>query len=840
MDSPSRRSSLMLVALMTMMVFTHSAGATITPDANDLVIDSALILAMDSDSKKDHPVIIQFSVEVDSQIQAFLVGIGVSFEHQSDLLNGGLARMSSKQIAHLSHHPEIRFLELDRPLQTFYLDEPIRTPDHIMMHETTHVTNATTAWSRAIIQRDGSVKLTDTGAFAEWDGDGTTAVDLDTGVDAEHPDFDYAGPWNGDKVIYLAKLDPAGWTETKNSDTSSGHGTHVGGTIAGNGDVSGGRRLGTAKGAQLVALGAGDLVSIYGGVQGLEWVYDHSRPGNNQNNIRVVSNSWGTDGDYAPQNAITTLTDALTFDNGVAVIFAASNSGGSGSESDSDLRTNIYANTPSAISIAALTHDGTAVTSFSSRGWMSQQHTWPDLGAPGRDIWATAPRRTAIDASTRTQGDLYYMAISGTSMATPHIGGIATLLIDAAPSLGVADYHREDHDEGISLVTGSESQGLQMEDWDTANETRIHEVELIMELTSKYIPNSCEDGNDEDSCNDVPTNESCYVSRTGKCHDWRVGHGLVDVDEALGLARTLELMRDTDGDGFVDDTRPTVWDAYEQYQNIMKTVEIPLSTDRLVHTWKGEWSHFNNGPSGTFGTYSTDDRHYTYIPNGTTRLDVVFEVVQRTLENGDIGQHSLTIDIGENGENDAGTGNRNGDVVSYSIDIDESQWNQFAEFDVIGNGITLLPITSIDDEFYEPLFAYTVSASLTIDVSSPVVVEVIQRPDGYTDLDPTTPSDMYDPANSGNLKMIRGVYDESEISLYEETILSETESSILLYLLITILVIFTSGATALFVTRYANPSDDDFDYIDSNDLEAEGAVLEADLVSVGALSAGDD
>ena len=220
-----------------------------------------------------------------------------------------------------------------------------------------------------------------------------------------------------------------------------------------------------------MALGTGDGVSIFAAEQGLEWVYEHSRPGNNPNNIRVVSNSWGTDGDYNPQGAIATITDALTFENGVAVIFAASNSGGSGAEDDSDLRTNVYANTPSAISIAALTHEGTAVTSFSSRGWMSQQHTWPDLGAPGRDIWATAPRRTAIDASTRTQGDLYYMSISGTSMATPHIGGIATLLIDAAPSLGVADYHRDDHDEGTSLVTGSDAQGLQMEDWLTANET---------------------------------------------------------------------------------------------------------------------------------------------------------------------------------------------------------------------------------------------------------------------------------------------------------------------------------------------------------------------------------
>ena len=176
----------------------------------------------------------------------------------------------------------------------------------------------------------------------------------------------------------------------------------------------------------------------------------------------------------------------LTYDNDVAVIFAASNSGGNGDESESDLRTNIYANTPSAISVAALTHDGNAVTSFSSRGWKTQQHTWPDIGAPGRNIWATAPRATAIDASTRTQGDLYYMAISGTSMATPHIGGIATLLLAAAPSLGTANYQYEDHDEGESLYFNETAKGIQFEDWNTRNESRVHEVELILELTSHY------------------------------------------------------------------------------------------------------------------------------------------------------------------------------------------------------------------------------------------------------------------------------------------------------------------------------------------------------------------
>ena len=98
---------------------------------------------------------------------------------------------------------------------------------------------------------------------------------------------------------------------------------------------------------------------------------------------------------------------------------------------------------------------------------------------------------------------------------------------------------------------------------------------------------------------------------------------------------------------------------------------------------------------------------------------------------------------------------------------------------------------------------------------------------------------MYDQSYSGNLLMLRGVYDESAISMYEENILSQTESSVFLYIVITMLVLFTSGATALFISRYSNPPDEEYEYIGSDDLEAEGAALEADLVSVGALSAGD-
>ena len=374
------------------------------------------------DDATDVPVIFQLH-SVTAGDEAVLASLGFEVVGHAPLVDGGLAIGSAVDVRHLSNWYRVEYLELDKPLDFFYLPsswggEP--TDPGIMMHETTHVVGATDAWARAIILPSGEVQRETDLSFTEWDGDGTAIVDLDTGVDAGHPDYDYLEPWTGEKTLYSAKYGPTGWVETKNSDTSSGHGTHVGGNHRRKRRCILGKKGRCSKGGSThVALGTGDGASIFAAEQGLEWTYAHSIPGQNQHHIRVVSNSWGTDGDYDPNGVIAQLTDRLTFENGVAVIFAASNSGGSGSECSGDLRTNVYVNTPSAISVAALTHDGSAVTSFSSRGCMNQQHTWPDVGAPGRDIWATAPRGTAIDATTRTQGDLYYMAISGTSMATP-------------------------------------------------------------------------------------------------------------------------------------------------------------------------------------------------------------------------------------------------------------------------------------------------------------------------------------------------------------------------------------------------------------------------------------
>ena len=750
--------------------------------------------------------IIQFHDRPTEGVWRAIRSMGIEVISQLTVLHGGLVSGDSTEISRLSGLSVVKHMEANLQIEHFYLPGDQNDVES-MMHETVTWVNASLAWHRAIIDTEGVLKTEPDLSLSEYDGEGATAVDLDTGIDGEHPDFDCGEPWTGEKLIWSAKWTGVAWVDAPNcnSDTSSGHGTHVGGTIAGNGDASGGRRLGTAKGATIVALGTGDGASIFAAVEGLEWTYQHSRPGLNEYNIRVVSNSWGTNGDYNPSNAVTLLTDMLTYDNQVAVIFAASNSGGSGDESEDDLRTNVYANTPSAISVAALTHDASAVTSFSSRGWKTQQHTWPDIGAPGRDIWATAPRATAIDASTRTQGDIYYMSISGTSMATPHIGGIATLLLAAAPSLGVANYQIEDHDNENSLYFNESAKGLQFDDWEERNESRVHEIELILELTAHYdlLRNSCEEGNDDDGCSDIP--EQCYVSdKTDRCHDWRVGHGLVDTDKALALARTLQVMRDPNEDGFLDHPEATVWDAYNHYEGIMDTRGIVLQTDQLRHAWKGEWSHFNNGPTSTFGTYATDDRHYVWVPNGTTEMQVSFSSLDWDTDTAQIAQIRPNVDLGSDGSDDAqGQGTIVGDTIYISLEVTPEYWSTWTEFDVTGTAISL-PITGIitGSEFMEPRVPYTYDVLLTLDVTEERVFEVPLRTDGYSDLDPATPSDFYDPDEAKNLVMVRPVYDESLIPPYsqEQKPFSKSSSSLPLIMGIgTALLLIGLGVSAVWL-----------------------------------------
>ena len=188
---------------------------------------------------------------------------------------------------------------------------------------------------------------------------------------------------------------------------------------------------------------------------------------------------------------------------------------------------------------------------------------------------------------------------------------------------------------------------------------------------------------------------------------------------------------------------------------------VTLSTDRLGHSWKGDWNHFNNGQTGA--VYYTEDSHYVWIPNGTERLEATFSATEFELDSGQAGSLQLEIDLGEDGSNDAqGQGSRVADTWYYDLDVDSSAWGQWAHFDVTGQAVTLFGFTD-DPEFFESRIPYTVDVVLTLALNDAVNVQFDQRPDFYSDLNPIAPSEVYDESMEGMLTYTRGAYDQHAV-----------------------------------------------------------------------------
>jgi serine protease AprX len=258
-------------------------------------------------------------------------------------------------------------------------------------------------------------------------GANTTVAIVDSGIDGTHPDLAM-----GTKVIQNVKVIPFGLSQENVAltDTSSGHGTHVAGTIGGDGAASGGYYLGVAPGVKLVGLGAGEAIAILSAVQAYDWILLH----HDQYNIRVVSNSWGTTGGEINLRDPVNMATLAAYKAGILSVFAAGNDGGY------DVM-NPYSLPPWVISVAAGTKDTKALADFSSRGKDGDYFKHPDITAPGVNIVATRLRTfgiTAEDAFPNPVNPLWtpsYAALSGTSMATPHVSGGAALLLSANPQL---------------------------------------------------------------------------------------------------------------------------------------------------------------------------------------------------------------------------------------------------------------------------------------------------------------------------------------------------------------------------------------------------------------------
>ncbi|WZL73086.1 S8 family peptidase [Clostridiaceae bacterium 35-E11] len=196
-----------------------------------------------------------------------------------------------------------------------------------------------------------------------------------------------------------------------------GHGTHVAGIAAGNGYVNK-KYKGIAPEANIIGVkvldetGSGSTSDILAGIQ---WVIDHK----DTYNIKVVNMSFGSPADKIYSEDPLAKAAAAAVQSGLTVVAAAGNSGPNARSITTP------GTSPSVITVGAaddnrtISYEDDFIAEFSSRGPTLGGVVKPNVVAPGVDIMSLSNKNSTA-----------YVSHSGTSMATPIVGGAAALLYE--------------------------------------------------------------------------------------------------------------------------------------------------------------------------------------------------------------------------------------------------------------------------------------------------------------------------------------------------------------------------------------------------------------------------
>ncbi|MDR6120901.1 serine protease AprX [Bacillus sp. SLBN-46] len=392
-------------------------------------IDSKLLKALDT-AVDPLQVIVTFDGQgAPSKDQLNLLnslGISKGLSMKALPMAGVLA--TKDQINKLAASPGVKSIYLNRKLTYFNADATSLTGVDKVRTDT------------AMQKANGGLPIT---------GKGIGVVINDSGVDGTHKDLQF-GSHLVQNVMASTNLNslepsllPITYVENvPNTDSNSGHGTHVAGIVGGTGESSNGKYEGVAPGASLIGYGSGAALFVLDGIGGFDYAITHQ----SEYNIRVITNSWGSSGDFDPNDPINIASKAA-HDRSITVLFAA------GNEGPGENTHNPYAKAPWVISVAAGEKDG-SLADFSSRGTKGvggtfemdgKTWTWkdePSVTAPGVDIISTRVLAPVSTLGATTDAELiepaylpYYTAMSGTSMATPHVAGITALMLEAKPTL---------------------------------------------------------------------------------------------------------------------------------------------------------------------------------------------------------------------------------------------------------------------------------------------------------------------------------------------------------------------------------------------------------------------
>jgi len=284
-------------------------------------------------------------------------------------------------------------------------------------------------------------------------GAGQVVAVADTGLDDQHPDFQ-------GRIVGVVALGRPG-----NSSDPHGHGTHVAGSVLGDGSASGGAVRGAAPGARLFFQ---SLMDVHGRLGGLPLDLHDLFEEAYQNNARIHNNSWGAATASRYTIVSTEVDDFVAKHRDMLVVISAGNKGTAAAPrtnsasgfvdwlsmespascknaltvgaSRSDRATGGHASLaygnawpnkfPDApIANETVSGDPQCLAAFSSRGPCDDRRIKPDVVAPGTDIASAKSSLAPLSHFWGSYpGNIHYAFMGGTSMAAPLVSGCAALV----------------------------------------------------------------------------------------------------------------------------------------------------------------------------------------------------------------------------------------------------------------------------------------------------------------------------------------------------------------------------------------------------------------------------